>query len=169
MSSLIKYPVSLPLPIEVPSCMNSEAPDYVIFHIFLLYHVSRNQDSSFGLETRLWIGLLRNWGSESSSAKKKLPHSVHVGSCAPVVIRDPFPGMKQHVRRSDHLPPSSAEIKNVWYYTSTPLYFFMICAELNYTTDLPFNLFLNVFSLCETASKTVLTDWPNCSLEAVLY
>jgi hypothetical protein len=29
-------------------------------------------------------------------------------------------GVKQLVREADHSPPSSAEVKNVWSYTSTP-------------------------------------------------
>jgi len=27
---------------------------------------------------------------------------------------------------ADHSPPSSAEVKNTWYYTSTPQYSFMV-------------------------------------------
>jgi hypothetical protein len=30
-------------------------------------------------------------------------------------------GVKQPVREADHSPPSSAEVKNAWSYTSTPL------------------------------------------------
>jgi len=32
----------------------------------------------------------------------------------------PTPGVKQPGREADHSPPSSAEVKNVWSYTSTP-------------------------------------------------
>jgi hypothetical protein len=31
-----------------------------------------------------------------------------------------FPGGKRPGREADHSPPSSAEVKNVWSYTSTP-------------------------------------------------
>jgi hypothetical protein len=34
-------------------------------------------------------------------------------------------GLKRSGREADHLPPSSAEVKNVWSYTSTPQYAFM--------------------------------------------
>jgi hypothetical protein len=30
------------------------------------------------------------------------------------------PGVKQPEREADHLPPTSAEVKNTWIYTSTP-------------------------------------------------
>jgi len=33
---------------------------------------------------------------------------------------DPFPGLKQLEREADNSPPFSAEVKNVWSYTSTP-------------------------------------------------
>jgi hypothetical protein len=34
-------------------------------------------------------------------------------------------GVKRAGREADHLPPSSAEVKNAWIYTSTPQYAFM--------------------------------------------
>jgi hypothetical protein len=36
-----------------------------------------------------------------------------------------FPGVKRPGREADHSPPSSAEIKNAWCYTSIPEYVFM--------------------------------------------
>jgi hypothetical protein len=36
-----------------------------------------------------------------------------------------FPAVKRPGREADHSPPSSAEVKNVWRYTSTPPYVFM--------------------------------------------
>jgi hypothetical protein len=35
------------------------------------------------------------------------------------------PEVKRSGRESDHSPPSSAEVKNAWSYTSTPQYAFM--------------------------------------------
>jgi hypothetical protein len=61
-----------------------------------------------------------------------LRHGVHTGSGA-----HPFsypkgsrgralsPGIKRPRREADHSPPSSAEFKNAWSYTSTHLYVFM--------------------------------------------
>jgi hypothetical protein len=34
------------------------------------------------------------------------------------------PGIKRPVHEADHSPPSSAEVKNAWGYTSTPQYVF---------------------------------------------
>jgi len=36
-----------------------------------------------------------------------------------------FLGVKRPGREADHSPPSSAEVKNAWSYTSTPQYVFM--------------------------------------------
>jgi hypothetical protein len=36
-----------------------------------------------------------------------------------------FPGVKRQERDADHSPPSSAEVKKMWSYTSIPLYVFM--------------------------------------------
>jgi hypothetical protein len=35
------------------------------------------------------------------------------------------PGVKRQGREADHSPPTSAEVKNTWIYTSTPPYAFM--------------------------------------------
>jgi hypothetical protein len=37
-----------------------------------------------------------------------------------------FPGIKRPGREADHSPPSSADVKNAWNYTSTPPYAFMV-------------------------------------------
>jgi hypothetical protein len=36
-----------------------------------------------------------------------------------------FLGIKWQGREADHSPPTSAEVKKMWIYTSTPLYVFM--------------------------------------------
>jgi hypothetical protein len=38
----------------------------------------------------------------------------------PMGTRGSFPGVKRPGREADHSPPSSAEVKNIWSYTSTP-------------------------------------------------
>jgi hypothetical protein len=43
---------------------------------------------------------------------------VHLVSC-PVGTEGSYPGGKQPGCKADHLPPSSAEVKKVWSYTST--------------------------------------------------
>jgi hypothetical protein len=37
-----------------------------------------------------------------------------------------FLGVKQQGREADHSPPTSAEVKKMWIYTSTPTYVFMV-------------------------------------------
>jgi hypothetical protein len=37
----------------------------------------------------------------------------------------PFLGVKRPGHEADHSPPSSADVKNAWSYTSTPQYVFM--------------------------------------------
>jgi hypothetical protein len=36
-----------------------------------------------------------------------------------------FPGVKRQGREADHSPLTSAEVKKMWIYTSTPQYVFM--------------------------------------------
>jgi hypothetical protein len=36
-----------------------------------------------------------------------------------------FPGIKGQGHEADHSPPTTAEVKKKWIYTSTPLYVFM--------------------------------------------
>jgi hypothetical protein len=36
-----------------------------------------------------------------------------------------FPGIKRPGREADHSPPSGADVKNAWSYTSTPPYVFV--------------------------------------------
>jgi hypothetical protein len=58
-------------------------------------------------------------------------HVVDTGSGAhpssyPIGTGGLFPrGVKRPGRESDHSPPTSAEVKNTWIYTSTPPYVFM--------------------------------------------
>jgi hypothetical protein len=43
----------------------------------------------------------------------------------PMVTRDSSPRIKRQGREADLSPPTSAEVKEMWFYTSTPLYAFM--------------------------------------------
>jgi hypothetical protein len=57
-------------------------------------------------------------------------HVIHTGSGAnpasyPMDIRGSFPGGKAASAEADHSPPTSAEVKEMWIYTSTPSYTFM--------------------------------------------
>jgi hypothetical protein len=49
------------------------------------------------------------------SSPKSFRHSV-----GPNGYRDPSPGVNRQGREVHHSPPSTAEVKNEWSYTSTP-------------------------------------------------
>jgi hypothetical protein len=53
--------------------------------------------------------------------------------CVPEVLS---PEAKRPGREADHLPPSSAEVKNVWSYASTPPYVFMALCLIKHMTSL---------------------------------
>jgi hypothetical protein len=62
------------------------------------------------------------WGREFS-----LLHVVQAGSGAhptsyPISTGGSFAGVKRKEREADHSPPTSAEVKKIWIYTSTPPY-----------------------------------------------
>jgi hypothetical protein len=46
----------------------------------------------------------------------------------------PCLGVKRPGREADHSPPSSAEVKNAWHYTSTPQYAFMVWCSVKKST-----------------------------------
>jgi hypothetical protein len=49
-------------------------------------------------------------------------------------------GVKLPGREADHSPPSSAEVKNAWSYTSTPQYVFMPWCLVNHRNNFTFTL-----------------------------
>jgi hypothetical protein len=90
-----------------------------------------NQDSSVGIAT--------GYGLDDRGVRVRvpvvliffLPHVVQTGSGAhpassPVGTGVSFRGVKWPGLQADHSPPTSAEIKNTWIYTSTPPYIFMV-------------------------------------------
>jgi hypothetical protein len=62
--------------------------------------------------------------------------------------RSPFPGDKVAGAWSDHSPPSSAEVKNAWSYTSNPQYVFNAWCLVKHRDNFTFtfNIFGNVSS-----------------------
>jgi hypothetical protein len=70
------------------------------------------------------IGVL-GFDSRRGAWNFSLHHCVQNGSGAhpasyPMDTGGSFPGVKRPGREADHSPPSSAEVKNEWSYTSTP-------------------------------------------------
>jgi hypothetical protein len=50
------------------------------------------------------------------------------------------PGLKGTGRETDHSPPSSAEVKNSWNYTSTPPYVFIVWCLIKHWRSVPYKL-----------------------------
>jgi hypothetical protein len=84
-----------------------------------------SHDSSFGIATGYGLD---NQGSRAQflagAGNFSLHHYVLNGSgdhpaSYPLGTRGSFPGVKQLGCEADHSPPSSAEVKNAWSYTST--------------------------------------------------
>jgi hypothetical protein len=57
--------------------------------------------------------------------------------------------VKQPGREADHSPPTSAEVKNAWSYTSTPQYTFMAWDNLTFT-------FTNTLHEADQSNKDVV-------------
>jgi hypothetical protein len=88
------------------------------------------RDSSVGLATG--YGWIRGGRELESRQGKKLSHLhiVQTGSeVHPTSYKmgtgGSFSGVKRQGREADHSPPTSAEVKKMWIYTSTPPYVYM--------------------------------------------
>jgi hypothetical protein len=86
----------------------------------------RSRDSSIGIATG--YGLDDQGGGSSSPGGVKNFHFFissrpALGSTQPPIKW--VPGVKRQEREADHLPPTSADVKKMWIYTSTPPYVFM--------------------------------------------
>jgi hypothetical protein len=53
-----------------------------------------------------------------------------------------IPGEKRPGREADHSTPSGAEVKNVWSYTCTPPYVFMVLCSFKHKDDFTFYFYL---------------------------
>jgi hypothetical protein len=92
----------------------------------------RSRDSSVGIATGYGLDNQGGGGSSSPSRIKKfsLLHIVQTGSGVhstsyKMDTGGSFPGVKRQGLEADHSPPTSAEVKKMWIYTSTLLYVFM--------------------------------------------
>jgi hypothetical protein len=61
-------------------------------------------------------------------------------------------GVKRPVREADHSPPSSAEVKNAWRYTSTPQYVFMEWRIVKHRDNFTF---YHLFTLSGSGKRSV--------------
>jgi hypothetical protein len=98
----------------------------------LAMEIRREPDSSVGIATGYGLEDQGGGGSSSPGRVKifSLLYIVQTGSGVhPTSYKmgtgGSFPEVKRQGREADHSPPTSAEVKNMWIYTSTSLYVFM--------------------------------------------
>jgi hypothetical protein len=92
--------------------------------------MKKSRDSSIGIATGYGLD---DQGSEFESREDQefsLLRNIQTGPGAhpvsyPMDNGGPFSGVKRPRREADHSPPTSAEVKKTWIYTSPPLYAFM--------------------------------------------
>jgi hypothetical protein len=63
----------------------------------------------------------------------------------PSLLSTGYLGLKRPGREADHSPPSSAEVKNAWGYTSTPQYVFMAWCLVKHRDNFAFVIFYIMF------------------------
>jgi hypothetical protein len=95
------------------------------FHILLLQ--DRSRDSAVGIET--------DYGMDDRGVRDPVGSRIFLMLSRPALgptqphiqwVPEAFSsGVKRHGREADHSPPTSAEVKKMWIYTSTPPYAFM--------------------------------------------
>jgi hypothetical protein len=91
-----------------------------------------SHDSSVSIVTRLRVGR-PGFDYRQEQQFYSLSHRVQTGSGAqpafyPVGTGGGFRGVNQPGREADHSPPSSAEVKNAWSYSSTQPYEYIFVA-----------------------------------------
>jgi hypothetical protein len=96
---------------------------------------------------------------------------AHLASC-PMGTRGLSLGIKRPVRETDHSPPSSAEVKNAWSYTSTPQYVLMTWCLVKHRNNFTF------YEGVTKSFRTGLLEWElqmvqlsatRCSFIAILW
>ncbi|PNF35818.1 hypothetical protein B7P43_G09411 [Cryptotermes secundus] len=71
------------------------------------------RDSAVGIATSFWLN------DRGASVRVPVRSIIFTSLCF-------SPGVKRPGREADGSPPTSAEVKKTWVYTSTPLYAFMV-------------------------------------------
>jgi hypothetical protein len=106
----------------------------------------KNRDSSVGITLGCWLDdrcsrVLFPAGAGDFSLLHRFQNSSesHPVFC-PLGTRASFPGERRLGREADHSPPSRAEVKNAWCYTSTPQYIFMAWCLVKHRNNFTFTL-----------------------------
>jgi hypothetical protein len=109
--------------------------------MILLFHESTCDFNRFFNLYRSWdsaVGVATGYGLDGRGVGVRVPvggriyllQVVQTGSGVhptsyPINTGALSPGVKRQGREADHSPPTSAEVKKMWTYTSTPPYAFM--------------------------------------------
>jgi hypothetical protein len=92
---------------------------------------SRILDSSVSIVTRLLAGR-PGFDSRQGQGIFVFATACIPGRVPPSLLCNGYRGVKRPGREANHLPPCSAEVKNVWSYASTPPYVFMAWCLVKY-------------------------------------
>jgi hypothetical protein len=109
--------------------MKEHIPVYLFRFLFSPETEKQSQN-----EPSYWLRARRPRGRSSSTDKRKNFHfsmssRPALGPTQPPIQWAPgalSPGVKRPGREADRSPPTSAEVKKTWVYTSTPPYAFMV-------------------------------------------
>jgi hypothetical protein len=101
-------------------------------NLYYFYHISRSWVSVIGIATGYGLDDREGVGVPSAGRVKNFLFSTSsrptLGSTQPPIQWVPealSPGVKRQGREADHSPLTSANVKKMWSYTSTPPYAFM--------------------------------------------
>jgi hypothetical protein len=118
-----------------------EAPHYVIFSIFQFSWATGWTIGVLGFDFCRGLGILLFTTASRTALGPTQP---------PIQWIPGIPSLGPR-READHSPPSSAEVKNVWSYTSTPHYVFMAWCLVKH-----FNL--NLYLACSYKTSGTITE-----------
>jgi hypothetical protein len=123
---------------RVPKC----APQlsFVLSRFVTSADFLRGRGSSVGIVTKLWA----RWPGFDSQETQSRPA---LGPTQPRIQRVPValsPRLKWPEREADHSPPSSADIKNAWSYTSTPPHVFTAWCVMKHRGNFTFTDTFNI-------------------------
>jgi hypothetical protein len=88
-----------------------------------------------GFDSWLGLGILLFTTASRTALRPTQPPIQRVPGALSLRVKRPG-------READHSPPSSAEVKHAWSYTSVPQYVFMACCLLSIRTTLPFTFYI---------------------------
>jgi hypothetical protein len=108
--SSVRYDMKLQVRISAFTWLNSlySTSDYFTYSQLL----QRSRDSAVGVAT--------GYGLDDRGIRVRVPVGSRIFSSGAL-----SPGVKWPGREADHSPPTSAEVKRMWIYTSTPPYAFV--------------------------------------------